>query len=167
MIDGKQLCEVYLNEMKAESGATRKCLERIPESLYKYKPHETSMEMGYLALLVADIPNWIKCIVEDSLVDFETYQHFQLSTTDKMLAYYDKCIEGASNALKNISAESLKTDFELRRGKQVLWKIGKVEAIANTINHWVHHRGQLTVYMRMNELTIPALYGPSGDEKNF
>jgi uncharacterized damage-inducible protein DinB len=166
-MDGKQLCEVYLKEIKAESAPTRKCLERIPESLYKYKPHETSMELGYLALLVADIPNWIKCIVEDSLVDFETYQHFQLSTTDKMLAYYDEGIKGALHALKNISDESLQTPFELKKGKQVLWHVPKLEAIGSTINHWVHHRGQLTVYMRMNEIAIPALYGPSGDEKGY
>ncbi len=76
-MNAKQLCEPYLAELRAESIATRKCLERIPESVYKFKPHEKSMEMGYLTLLVAEIPKWIVAVmVKESVVDFVTYKQF-------------------------------------------------------------------------------------------
>lgn len=166
-MDGKQLCQTYLAEMKAESVATRQCLERIPESTYKFKPHEKSMEMGYLTLLVADIPRWIEKMIEVSLIDFTTDERFQLSTTDKLLAWYDKHLEGAYNALANITDESINTQFELKNGGQLLYATPKIEGIASTINHWVHHRGQLTVYMRLNDIAVPSIYGPSADSKGF
>lgn len=166
-MDGKQLCQAYLAEMKAESIATRSCLERIPESTYKFKPHEKSMEMGYLALLVADIPRWIQKMIEKSEIDFTTDERFPLSTTDKLLAWYDQHIEGAYKALANITDESINTQFELKNGGQLLWGSPKLESISSTINHWVHHRGQLTVYMRLNDIAVPSIYGPSGDTKGF
>lgn len=166
-MDGKQLCEVYANEIKAESIATRKCLERIPESVYGFKPHEKSMEMGYLTLLVAEIPKWIKVMIEDSLVDFATYGQFELSTTDKLLAHYDDNLAGAIKALQTITDESLQKDFELKNSGQLLFRSPKLESISSTINHWVHHRGQLTVYMRLNDIAVPSIYGPSADEKGY
>lgn len=166
-MDPIELCEVFATELKAESFATRKCLERIPESVYKFKPHEKSMEMGYLTLLVAEIPKWIQSMIEDSIIDFATYQHFQLSTADKLLAHYDENLAGAMNALQTITNESLKADFELRNTGKLLFKGAKLESIGSTINHWVHHRGQLTVYMRLNDIDVPSIYGPSADEKGY
>lgn len=166
-MDPLELCKMYATEMKAESLASRKCLERIPESVYKFKPHEKSMEMGYLTLLVAEIPKWVQSIIEDSIIDFATYQHFPLSTADKMLAHYDENLAGAIHALETITHESLKADFELRDTGKLLFKAPKLESIGSTINHWVHHRGQLTVYMRMNDIAVPSIYGPSADEKGY
>jgi uncharacterized damage-inducible protein DinB len=166
-MDGKQLCEVYINEIRAESTATRKCLERIPESVYKFKPHEKSMEMGYLTLLVAEIPKWIRDMIEYSIIDFATYKHFQLSTTDTLLAHYDENLTGAIRSLSDITAESLQKPFELKNGGQLLFRAPKLESISSTINHWVHHRGQLTVYMRLNDIAVPSIYGPSADEKGY
>ena len=74
-----QLAELYAQELKSEAGATRKCLERIPDNLYKYKPHEKSMELGYLALLVAEIPKWIALMITDSVIDFATYKNFEIA----------------------------------------------------------------------------------------
>jgi len=164
---GKELCQVYLNEIKAESPATRHCLERIPDSTFKFKPHEKSMEMGYLVQLVAEIPKWIKDIVEQSVIDFVSYEHIPLSAADAILQHYDKAVKGAINALANIDEESLQIPFELKNNGQLLWKAPKLEAIGSTINHWVHHRGQLTVYMRLNNIAVPSIYGPSADEKKF
>lgn len=166
-MDPIELCEVFATELKTEAFATRKCLERIPESVYKFKPHEKSMEMGYLTLLVAEIPKWIQSMIEDSIINFATYQHFQLSTADKLLAHYDENLAGAINALQTITSESLQKDFELREGDKLLFKAAKLESIGSTINHWVHHRGQLTVYMRLNDIAVPSIYGPSADEKGY
>ena len=157
----------FINELKKENPSSRKCLERIPESLYKYKPHEKSMELGYLALLVADIPNWITHTIVNGYVDFETYQHFPLSDTASLLKHYDKSLKAAIDTLEKATEEQLSGDFTLKNGKQILFTAPKIESIGEDINHWVHHRGQLTVYMRMNDIAVPSIYGPSADEKGF
>ena len=167
IMDGKQICAAYANEMRAESVATRKCLERIPETVYKFKPHEKSMEMGYLTLLVAEIPKWIRDMIEQSVINFSNYTHFQLSTADKLLAHYEENLEGAIRSLSNITDEKLAKPFELKNGDQLLWTAPMLESIGSTINHWVHHRGQLTVYMRLNDIAVPSIYGPSADDRSY
>lgn len=166
-MDYKTLCEYYLSEMKAESVATRHCLERISESTYNFKPHEKSMPMGYLTLLVADIPRWVTYIIKESIIDFANFPQFKLSTSAALLEHYDKNLKNAMDALKNITEDQLKNDFELRNSGQVLMKQPKLEAVGSTINHWVHHRGQLTVYMRLNDIAVPSIYGPSADERKY
>lgn len=166
-MNGRELCQVYLNEIKAESPATRHCLERIPDSTFKFKPHEKSMEMGYLIQLVAEIPKWIKDMVEQSVIDFVSYEHIPLSAGNELLEHYDNAVKGAIDALANVDEESLQIPFELKNNGQLLWEAPKLEAIGSTINHWVHHRGQLTVYMRLNNIAVPSIYGPSADEKRF
>jgi uncharacterized damage-inducible protein DinB len=157
----------YSEELKAESTSTRKCLERIPDKLYKYKPHQKSMELGYLALLVAEIPKWIAVMITDSVIDFATYKNFELSDTKALLEHYERNLHSAQDALANFTEEQLKTDFELKNHGQLLYGSPKLKAISETLNHWVHHRGQLTVYMRMNDIAVPSIYGPSADEKTF
>ena len=166
-MDGKMLCQYFLSELQAESMASRKCLERIPESVYDFKPHEKSMPMGYLTLLVAEIPLWIVKIIEDSEVNFATYKGFQLSTTAAMSDHFENNLKAAANALTNITEEQLSKPFELKNGDQVLMSSPKLESIGSTLNHWVHHRGQLTVYMRLNNIAVPSIYGPSADDPNF
>ncbi|RYY23884.1 MAG: damage-inducible protein DinB, partial [Chitinophagaceae bacterium] len=102
------LINAYSKELQAETAASRKCLERIPDSLYQYKPHEKSMQLGYLALLVAEIPKWISLMITDSVIDFATYKNFELSTTKALLEHFEKNIVSAANALSNISEEQLK-----------------------------------------------------------
>ena len=167
LMDKKTLCEYYLSELKAEAEATRKCLERIPESVYEFKPHDKSMPMGYLTLLVAEIPQWIKRMIEESVIDLGTYGHFQLSNTSALLAHYDANLHGAANALSNISDDSLDRPFELKHNGALLYSSPKLDSIGSTLNHWVHHRGQLTVYMRLNDIAVLSIYGPSADEKTF
>jgi uncharacterized damage-inducible protein DinB len=157
----------YLNELEAESRATRKCLERIPESVYDWKPHEKSMAMGYLTLLVAEIPKWITHIIEKSEIDLATFPHFKLSKTVDLVRHYDENIEGAKKALKNVTNERLMETFSLKTNGQVLFSSPKKENVWSNLNHWVHHRGQLTVYMRLNNIAVPSIYGPSADDRSF
>jgi len=157
--------KTFLKELEAEVTATRKCLERIPEKLYDFKPHERSMPMGYLTLLVAEIPLWITLMIEDSEIDFATYKHLQLSTTDALVKHFDDNIAGAKKALSNVSDEALQDTFSLKNNGQVIYSASKLVNLEPTINHLVHHRGQLTVYMRMNEIPVPSIYGPSGDDR--
>ncbi len=157
----------FLKELEAESTASRKCLERIPESLFSWKPHEKSMTMGYLSLLVAEIPKWITHMLEKSEIDFATFEHFQPKTTAELVEHYDKNMQGAKNALQHASDQALLEPFFLKNHGQIIFSSPKKENIGSSINHLVHHRGQLTVYMRLNNIPVPSIYGPSADDKQF
>ena len=167
MSDTTTLGAMYLKELEAEATATRKCLENIPESLFGWKPHEKSMTMGYLSLLVAEIPKWITHMVERSEIDFATFEHFQPKSTSELVRHFEENLEGARKALQNVSDEALDEPFYLKSQGQVLFTSSKKENIAPSINHMVHHRGQLTVYMRLNDIPVPSIYGPSADDKGF
>ena len=157
----------FLSELNLEYPATKTCLERIPESLFEYKPHPKSMTMGYLALLVAEIPLWIKHMVTDGEIDFATFNHASPKTTKELMDHFEENMEAARNTLESASDEALQGDFSLKANGQVLYTSKKIVDIGVTLNHWVHHRGQLTVYMRLNDIPVPSIYGPSADDRNF
>ncbi|HET7118126.1 MAG TPA: DinB family protein [Hanamia sp.] len=157
----------FLNELNLEYPATKSCLERIPESLFEYKPHPKSMNMGYLALLVAEIPLWIKHMITDGEIDFATFKHATPKTNKELVDHFEENILAARKALESAGNETLQGDFILKANGQVLYTSKKMIDIGVTLNHWVHHRGQLTVYMRLNDIPVPSIYGPSADDKNF
>lgn len=157
----------YIKELEAEAIASRKCIERIPEKLYGWKPHEKSMNMGYLTLLVAEIPKWIATMAEKSEIDFATYDHYHASSTADMVKHFDENMEGAIRALENVTNAALDKPFYLKNQGQVVFTSPKKESIGSSINHMVHHRGQLTVYMRLNNIAVPSIYGPSADDRGF
>lgn len=157
----------FSSEIESEIRATRKCLESIPDKLYKYKPHEKSMELGYLALLVAAIPKWIVDMVERSEIDLATYERFELSTTEALVKYFDDNVEAARRTLSKVNNKELDSKFELKVSGKVVMSSSKKESVQQSINHWVHHRGQLTVYMRLNDIPVPSIYGPSADDRTF
>ena len=155
----------YLKELEAEATATRKCLEVIPENLFDWKPHERSMKLGYLSLLVAEIPKWIQIMVEESEIDFATYEHFQAKNTAELVRHFDENLAGAKNALQNLTDETLAESFHLKNQGQTIFSSPKKDQIGEAINHLVHHRGQLTVFMRLKDIPVPSIYGPSADDK--
>jgi len=163
----KIFTQAFLEELQAEYNATKKCLERIPEHLFEYKPHPKSMNLGYLALLVAEIPLWINAAIEKGVIDFATFTHFQPSTSQELVEHFDNNFEAAIVSLQNSADEDLGSPFILQNNGQELFRQTKKECIGSSINHWVHHRGQLTVYMRLNDIAVPSIYGPSADEKSF
>lgn len=157
----------YLKELEAEATATRKCIERVPESLYEWRPHEKSMNMGYLTHLVAEIPNWITHMILKSEIDFATYPQYKTSSPADLVRHFDEIMDGAKKALANVTNDQLKEPFYLKRNGQVVFSSPKKENISSSINHMVHHRGQLTVYLRLNNLPVPSIYGPSADDRAF
>jgi uncharacterized damage-inducible protein DinB len=159
--------KTYLKELEGEVTATRKCLERIPMEVYKFKPHETSMEMGYLTLLVADIPRWIAVLIEKPDLDFATDEKFTPATAEDVLKRFEENVQRANKALSGVQDEALQGSFNLKNSGQVLYSSSKLSQLEQMVNHMVHHRGQLTVYMRMNGIAIPSIYGPSADERHF
>ena len=159
--------ESFLHELNAEYKATRTCLERIPDSLFEYKPHPKSMNLGYLCLLVAEIPLWIKHMIVDSEIDFVTFKHASPKTTSELVEHFEENMTAAREALQGTTDEALADPFSLKANGQLLYTSPKLTDIGTTLNHWVHHRGQLTVYMRLNDLMVPSIYGPSADDNKF
>lgn len=159
--------QYFLHELNAEYKATRACLERIPETTFEFKPHPKSMNMGYLVLLIAEIPLWIKHMVTDGEIDFVTFKHFTPKTTKELVDHFEENMEAARKALNETNDEALQMPFSLKANGQVLYSAPKISDIGATLNHWVHHRGQLTVYMRLNDIPVPSIYGPSADDKQF
>ena len=161
------IAEEYLRELESEERSTRECLAEVPMDKPKYRPHEKSMELGYLAVLTGDIPRWIQYIIEENLVDFETYPQNHPATTDELVAMFDKNMELARKALRSLKDEDLSKEFQLKHGDKLLMATPVGESISSAINHMVHHRGQLTVYLRLNDKKIPSIYGPSADSGGF
>ena len=161
------ISQSYLHELNAEYKATRACIERVPESLFEFKPHPKSMAMGYLVHLVAEIPLWVKHMVIDGEIDFVTFKHFKATNTKELVNHFEENMEAGRKALQETNDEELKKPFSLKANGQLLYTSPKLADIGATLNHWVHHRGQLTVYMRLNDIAVPSIYGPSADEQNF
>ena len=157
----------FLQELNSEYRATSACLKAIPETQFEYKPHAKSMNMGYLALLVAEIPLWIKHMVVDGEIDFVTFKHFSPTTNAELVNHFEQNMAAARAALDKTTDEELQENFSLKANGQLLYTSPKIVDIGTTLNHWVHHRGQLTVYMRLNDIPVPSIYGPSADDKNF
>lgn len=163
----QSLGTAFLRELEAEAPATRKCLERIPAKLFNWKPHKRSLPMGYLALIVAEIPKWVTHMVEQTTIDFVTFPHFKPKTTEELVRHFDENMESAKQALQSVTDGTLEETFFLKANGQELYSSPKKENISSSINHMVHHRGQLTVYMRLNDIAVPSIYGPSADDKSF
>lgn len=156
-----------IKELQAEYEATKKCLESMKWELFDYKPHPRSMNMGYLALLVAEIPKWISYTIEKGDIDLASFEHEKPDSTASLVSCFERSYQGAIHALQQAGDEEMDAPFTLSaRGKQ-LFTTTKRESIVQDINHWVHHRGQFTVYLRMNDIDVPAIYGNSADEKKF
>jgi len=168
LIADRLFARAFAHELETEATSTRKCLERFKWELSDYKPHEKSMAMGYLAQLVSEIPAWIMLMLNEGEIDFATYQHQQPKNTEELVAFFDKNVKEAVAALLTVNDGDLeKKSFYFKRDGQTLLQTTRRASMESTINHLVHHRGQLTVYMRLNDIDVPAIYGPSADDRTF
>ncbi len=162
-----EFAQAFAKELEMEAPATRHCLERIPFEKFDWKPHEKSMNLGRLWVLVAEIPLWIKHMIENSEIDFVTFQHLKPSSTADVVGHFDKNVAGAKDALSSVKEGDLDKIFYLKANGQTVFSAPKRTNLDSTINHMVHHRGQLSVYMRLNDIPVPSIYGPSADDKGF
>ena len=165
-----ELKDFFLKQVEREAAANRKVLERVPEGKNSWKPHERSMEMGYLAALVAMMPGWLSLIIElDELnLDKPESQRFRakpLDSTAALLKLADESKAQAEAALKNTNEGHLAKPWKSVMGGKALNEAPRNQQIADVFTHMAHHRGQLTVYLRLNEAKVPAIYGPSADER--
>lgn len=167
-MDKPNLGHLYLKDIEVEAAASRKCLERVPADKFNWKPHEKSMEMGQLALIVAEVPRWISTAIEVGVINFGSFRHAEVRTGLDLVAEFNGNLEDARKALENISDEEMLNGvFSLKMGDTLLMSGPKLDTVSSSIRHWIHHRGQLTVYLRLCDIPVPEIYGPSADEGKF
>lgn len=167
-----KLTEFFREELDREVERSRKALEQVPDGKYQWKPHDKSMIFGYLADMVATIPTWIEMeINRDELdiapADGQGTKKAPKETSADLVKALDEAAAAARSALEKTTDEHLATNWKLLARGQVVWEGTRIEMIQDTINHWAHHRGQMTVYLRLMGAKVPALYGPSADEQGF
>ena len=158
---GKQ----FLPEFDQEMATTRRVLERVPSDRGSWKPHVKSFPLGHLAQLVAGMPGWITQILGNTELDLSKSAPYSLEKTETLLAQFDKNVREAHAALERARDPDFDVDWSLKHGANVLMTLPRRDVVRQTINHLVHHRGQLTVYLRMNDVPVPSIYGPTADEK--
>jgi len=163
-----KMTDLFLGELERETASTRRTLERVPEGRYDWKPHDKSMVLGYLAELVARLPSWTVLTIKQDHLDLATYKAQPLRTNRELLREFDASVAGAREALANTTDEHLLKPWRLLvAGQVVIEQVRHVVLRDSVFSHLAHHRGQLTVYLRLLDLPVPAIYGPSADEKTF
>jgi uncharacterized damage-inducible protein DinB len=167
-----KLTEFLLAELDREVERSRHALGEAPEGKYDWKPHEKSMIFGYLANMVATMPTWIVMqITQDQLdvapAEGSKMEQKRMETSNELVEALDKSAAGARSAFEKTTDEHLLTPWKLLARGQVVMEAPRYVMIQDTINHWAHHRGQMTVYLRLMGAKVPALYGPSADDKEF
>jgi uncharacterized damage-inducible protein DinB len=167
-----KLTEFFREELDREVERSRKALEQVPDGKYQWKPHDKSMIFGYLADMVATIPTWITMEINRDELDIapaegQGTRKAPKETSADLVKALDEAAAEARSALEKTTDEHLATNWKLLARGNVVWEGTRIEMIQDTINHWAHHRGQMTVYLRLMGAKVPALYGPSADESGF
>jgi uncharacterized damage-inducible protein DinB len=167
-----KLTEFLLAELDREVERSRRALGEIPVGKYDWKPHEKSMILGYLANMVATIPMWISMEINDDELDVAPadggkMEQKRMDSSGELIEALDQAAAGARAAFAQTSDEHLLTNWRLLARGTVVMEAPRYEMIQDTINHWAHHRGQLTVYLRLLGAKVPAIYGPSADDNQF
>lgn len=157
--------KALLPEYDLEMAITRRLIERVPSERGEWKPHEKSFALGHLTQLVSTMPGWITNIIGDRNIDIGSGSGYTFETTDTLLGEFDRHVREAREALESVDDSAMAEDWTLTLGEQVLVKQPVVEGVRHTINHLIHHRGQLSVYLRLIDVPVPSIYGPTADEK--
>ena len=155
-------------ELKMEAISTRKMLERVPADKLEWRVHDKSMKLGRLAMHVAEINHWVSRVMDADEFDFAqmTFGSQPLESTEAILKEFDEQLAKAIESLGKADESSLDNTWTVRRGDQVFYQLPKKVGLRNfAYNHLYHHRGQLSVYLRLLDVHVPGMYGPSADEK--
>lgn len=156
-----------LPEFELEMKTTRRLLERVPSDKGPWKPHPKSFPLGHLSQLVSWMPGWVTKAARGQDIDLAHGGGYSYEKTETLLEDFDKNVREAQQALGSVSDADLQRPWSLKMGDRVLFTLPRVVVIRQNINHLIHHRGQLTVYLRLIDVPIPSIYGPTADEKTF
>lgn len=161
------LGKTFLAEVLQEAASTRKLLAVIPFDRADFKPHEKSMSLKHLATHVAEINGWWKeCLIQDEL-DFSVgdFKPKELHSTEDLLSMHDDLVEKATKILSEVADEEFAKPWTMRNGEQIYFTMPKAAVVRTwCLNHLFHHRGQLTVYLRLLDVKLPGMYGPTADD---
>jgi len=166
-----KISEALLPEFDQEMANTRKVLERVPAAKFAWKPHAKSFAFGQLAAHVVNMAEWAKLTLESDSFDYappgaEPYKTPQFDTTEALVAAFDKAIAQARAALQATDDAKMMAPWSLMAGGNVVMTMPRAAVVRTFVmNHLIHHRGQLTVYLRENDIPVPGMYGPSADEQ--
>jgi uncharacterized damage-inducible protein DinB len=161
------LNQSFIAELKHEATSTKRILERVPEGKFDWKPHEKSMTLGRLASHVAELPGFLNSILTMDDFDF-TKGHYKAShpkTPEELMNVFQEKLDEVVETMQNTNDEKMHANFTLRSGNHVIASIPRMIAVRSmAFNHIIHHRGQIAVYLRLLDIPVPGLYGPSADE---
>jgi uncharacterized damage-inducible protein DinB len=165
------LTQLFLEELDREAARTRRALEQVPTGRDDWKPHDKSMPLARLAGLVASMPSWVSLIIDQDELDLTPppgQGQYQQPAIDQLVQVHDQHVAKARETLRKTTDDYLMTtNWRLRAGGQVVLNQPRHMVLRDTINHLAHHRGQLTVYLRLTDRRVPAIYGPSADDQGF
>ena len=167
-----RMTEWFLAELESEAAKSRRVLEQVPPGKRDWKPHERSMQLGYLSDLIANIPSWVgMAITRDELdiapKDGPSQRPAPLNTSAELVAALDKAVAAARQALQSTTDAHLETPWRLLAGGQLAFEQPRHQVIRDTFLHSAHHRGQMTVYLRLLGSKVPSVYGPTADDRSF
>lgn len=163
MSKGKELRK----ELQVEAAITRNYLKRVPFDQSEYQPTEKSEKLGRLAIHVAEIIAWWSQMIHHEKMDFINFEPEEIANTEELLSYFDKLLDKSLSSLEEVKDEEFEKEWSMTYGDQILFTLLKLK-VARTfcMNHLIHHRAQLSVYLRLLDIPIPAVYGPSADDED-
>jgi uncharacterized damage-inducible protein DinB len=161
------IAESMLPEFDHEMTTTRSLLERVPEPHGQWVPHSKSMPLGRLASHIAELVGWTNSTLSQTELDFGApgaYNPAQFTTTAKLLELFDANVKSARAAIAGVSDADLMVPWTLRNGEHVIFTMPRIAVLRSFVmNHIIHHRGQLSVYLRLHDVPLPSIYGPTAD----
>jgi len=158
------IAATLLPEFDQEMKTTRKVLERVPTDKGTWKPHEKSFSIGHLAQLLSWMPGWITSTLTQDSLDLATAPRYSYETTETLLANFDRNVSEARQAIEASNDSDFDKPWSLRMGDKIFMTMPRGVTTRQHINHLVHHRGQMSVYLRLLNIPVPSLYGPTADE---
>jgi uncharacterized damage-inducible protein DinB len=161
------MSQALLPEFDNEMKLTRKALERVPDDKFDWKPHAKSMSLGRLAGHLAELPGFATAIITTDVLNLDKGEYKPTVVTNRaeILALFDKSVAGAREAIAGATDDHLRQSWKLIYKEKPLFDAPRIAGLRGmAMNHVIHHRGQLTVYLRLNDVAVPAIYGPSADE---
>ena len=159
------LRDSLLPEFEQEMATTRTLLERVPGDRGTWKPHPKSFALGHLAQLVASMPGWVANTVRQTELNLSSAPRYRFETTETLLAMFDTNVQEARQALTAADDAQFQVPWSLKHGDRVLFTAPRETVVRTHISHLIHHRGQLTVYLRLLDVPLPSIYGPTADEQ--
>jgi uncharacterized damage-inducible protein DinB len=163
------IAQMLLPEFDQEMANTRKMLERVPDGKFEFKPHEKSMSLGHLAAHTSEMPSYATATMSTERLDFGgDEKHFAPTTKKEILEAFDKHVADARALLASASDEAMMKTWTLTYKGQQIFSMPRAAVLRTMVlSHLIHHRAQLGVYLRMNNVEVPGMYGPSADEMNM